>query len=123
MILHYYEDVKVQVLELENEYNEQLKKEKKEQMASSSPSMTDTLPSSTTDAVSTNNNIVEAGVIINENFSDHEVIELMKSKQLELDEELKVLEELEKTLLKKAQLIEQKKSIQAAIENRQQKLI
>jgi hypothetical protein len=130
MVLHYLEESKAEVLELESKYNAQLKIEKKEELASSSPSMTDTLPSvttplpnSTTDTMSTNINVVEAGVIINTNSSDHEVIDLMKSKQLELDKELKVLEELEKTLLKKAQLIEQKKSLQQAIENRQQQLI
>jgi len=123
MVLHYYEEIKVQVLAIENEYNEQLKAEKKEQMTTPLPSVTSTLPPVTTNTMSTNNNVVEAGVIINKDSSGHEVIELMKKKQLELDEEMKILQKLEETLLKKAEIIKQKRELDLAIENRQQDLI
>ncbi len=116
MVLHYYEEVKAQVLEIENEYNEQLKVEKKEQM-------TTPLPPVTTNTMSTSDNVVEAGVIINKDSSKHEVIELMKKKQLELDEEMKILQQLEETLLKKAEIIKQKRELELAIESRQQDLI
>lgn len=116
MVLHYYEEIKAQVLEIEDEYNEQLKLEKKEQVTTPLPSVTSTLP-----PVSTN--IVQAGVIINKDSSGHEVIDLMKKKQLELDEEMKILQQLEETLLKKAEIIKQKRELDLAIENRQQDLI
>ncbi|GAA6170727.1 hypothetical protein NBRC116592_03970 [Colwellia sp. KU-HH00111] len=61
--------------------------------------------------------------VVPTNLSEHEVIELLKEQQNKLDEEMRILDELEETLRRKAQVLKQKRELQEAIDIKQRQLI
>jgi hypothetical protein len=112
------------VAELEKKYNNQIAKEKKETAPSSATSVSSV-------AMSFPNSDLENETLITSthkaiaptNLSGHEEIELMKVKELAIDEELKSLDDLEEILRARYLLLKQKRELKEAIESKQRQLL
>jgi hypothetical protein len=112
------------VINLEDNYNNQLVIEKKEGASNSA-----TLVSSLAMSVS-NSDLESEGIDLHDdklvvvtNISGHEKLDLLKDKQIELDEELKSLNDLEEILREKYLLLKKKRELQETIDIKQRQLI
>jgi hypothetical protein len=112
------------VIELENKYNNQLVIEKKEGTQNSDKSVSNLAMSlSKSDLENESSDIYDDKVVVVTNISGHEKLDLLKYKQLELDEELKSLNDLEKILREKYLLLKKKRELQETIDIKQRQLI
>ncbi|APD85411.1 hypothetical protein BM527_04545 [Alteromonas sp. Mex14] len=111
------------VSELEAEYKEQLKKEKKEGMTTSSPSLTTTLPNLASASSNLANEVPEPSFEKPEPISTHEQVKELKAELSEVNEGIEVLTQLEEVLRKKAIFLQRKREIEQAIESKVKDLI
>ncbi|NQZ88496.1 MAG: hypothetical protein HRT54_13065 [Colwellia sp.] len=124
MVQHYLKESECLVADIENKYNNQLVIERKHTASNSTISLSSlamSLPNSDLENESIAKHNDKAIALTN--ISGHEEIELLKERQLKLDEEVRVLNKLEETLTMTALLLKQGRELQEAIYSKQRQLI
>lgn len=124
MIKDHLKEHENNVADLEVKYNNQLLIEKRDKESNVTTSVSSVaMSSSNSDLEYETVDKPSPQVVATTNVSEHEAIELLKEQQNELDEEMRILDELEETLRRKALVLKKKRELQEAIDIKQRQLI